>query len=120
MTVEADLYSAVQSLVGGRVFPDVAPFGTAKPYITFQQVGGEAVSFLESTLPSVKNGRFMFKVWAGSRLEAAALALQVEAALVISIAFSARPEGAPVAVSETDTEMVLYGTVQDFNVWSNR
>ncbi len=39
MTVEADIFNALSPLVGGRVFPDDAPFDTVKPYITEQQIG---------------------------------------------------------------------------------
>jgi hypothetical protein len=119
MTVEQDLFDTLKVLgAGTRVFPDVAPYGTARPYITYQQVGGEPVSFLENTLPSKKNSRFQINCWATTRLAAAALARQVEAAMVQASAFQARPLADHTATHNEDTN--LYGTLQDFSVWSDR
>ena len=58
MTTESDIVTALTSLVSGRIFPDAADFSTPKPYITYSQVGGEAVAFLERAMPSKKNGRY--------------------------------------------------------------
>jgi len=43
MTVEETIFSTLQSLVNDRVYPDIAPEETEFPYITFQQVGGDAI-----------------------------------------------------------------------------
>lgn len=118
MTTEATLFNTLKTLVSSRVYPDIAPAGTVVPYITYQQVGGEALAFVENTLPSSKNGRYQVNVWASTRAAAAALALQVEAALVQASAFQARAVGAPAATH--DTELGLYGTLQDFSIWSTR
>lgn len=118
MTVESDILAALTDLVNGRVFPDIAQAGAAPPYITYQQIGGQAPTFLERSLPSKKNGRFQVNVWAQTRKEAAALAPQVELALVQAKAFQASPIGAYSSVYENDTK--LYGTRQDFSIWSDR
>ena len=118
MTIEADIYTATKSLVGNRVVPDVAPAGVAKPYLVYQQVGGEAVNLLTQTVASKKNGRFQFAVWGTTRAAVSALMLQVESALILSTLFAARPIGAP--VSTFDSEAGLHGSRLDFSIWSDR
>jgi hypothetical protein len=121
MTVEADLFLALKSLVTAdangifSIFPDVAPAGTAVPYLTFQQVGGQVVSFMESAVVGKRNGRFQLNCWASTRAAAAALSRQVEDALVTNTTLRAIPIGAPIATYEEDT--LLYGTSQDFSIW---
>lgn len=125
MTVEADIFNTLKPLattVGPplvyRVYPDVAPIDAVKPYLVYQQVGGEAPTFLERAVPSKKNGRFQISVWADTRAAAAAIAVQIEAAMVAATAFDAKPLGAPVAVFDEETK--LRGSQQDFSVWSDR
>ena len=51
--------------------PDNLQTVTDLPRITFQQVGGQAVNFLDSAVPSKKNARFQVNCWAVSRDDAA-------------------------------------------------
>ena len=118
MTVESDLFNAVKTLVSNRVFPDIAPHGTTMPYITYQQVGGDTVAFLERAMPSKKNGYFQVNVWCTTRAAAAALILQIEEAIVTSTAFQAEAKSGPVA-GYTD-ELNTYGFFQHFSIWSDR
>lgn len=118
MTVEADLFNLLKGLVSNRVYPDVAPLNTPRSYITYQQIGGESVKYVDSTVPDRKHGLIQVNVWADTRAAAAALALQVEAALIGATAFQARPASAPISQHEPDLN--LYGTIQDFDVWSTR
>lgn len=115
MSVESIIFSSLRSLVSDRVFPDVAPEGAIRPYITYQQVGGEAINFVESTVPNKANGRFQLNVWADSRMQASATARQVEAALRGVTALQTEVLGSPFSDYEPDTK--LYGTVQDFEFW---
>lgn len=118
MTVEADVFTTIKGLCGNRAFPDLAPLNTTKPYVTYTQIGGEAVSYVENVVPDIQNGRFQFNVWGTSRSQCSALMLQIEAALVTSSLFQARPVGAP--LSGYDYDMALYGSQMDFSVWSSR
>lgn len=118
MTVEASIFTALSGLCSNRVFPDVAPFGTALPYITYTQVGGEAFSHLANTVPDKQNGRFQFNVFGTTRSACMALMAQIETALVTATAFQARPIGAP--VNTYDHDMQLYGCMCDFSIWSSR
>lgn len=118
MTVESDLFALLSPLAGARVYPDVAPAGVARPCITYQQVGGESLAYIEAGVPNAKNGRFQVNCWGTTRLAVAALALQVENAMLTASAFQARPLGGPTAVYEEDPPM--FGTRQDFSIWSTR
>jgi hypothetical protein len=118
MTVEADVFSLLAPLVSGRVFPDIAPPNTQLPYMTYQQIGGAVVTFIDPAIPSKKNGAFQINVWAGRRAEASALALAVETAMLGATAFQARPMAALLATNEPS--LSLYGTIQEFSIWSER
>lgn len=103
-----------------RVFPDVAPPGTAAPYVTWQTVGGSPIVYQDNALPDMRNSWVQITCWAVSRLESTQLALAVESALVLAAsgAFGARPRSALRAMfSETDD---LRGTAQDFDIWAPR
>jgi hypothetical protein len=117
MTVEADLVTVLET-VADRVFLDFAKVSTARPYVTLQQVGGWGVSFSDATVPDSKHGEFQVNVWADSRVAAAALMLQVEAALIQASQFVARPIAAP--VSDFDADVPVYGSRQSFSVFSDR
>jgi hypothetical protein len=115
MSIEADLFARLGTLVAGRVYPDVAPEGAALPYLTYQQVGGEIIGFIEGTLPSKRNGRFQISVWDTSRLSASELMRQVEASLVTSATLRALPMGAAVATYDEATQR--RGARQFFSIW---
>jgi len=115
MTVESTIFNALTGLASGRVYPDVAPENAARPYITYQQVGGQAINFLEQTTPSKKNGRWQVNVWADDRITAAAMSRTVEDTLRTTTALQTTVLAAPVAGYESDTK--LYGTRQDFSFW---
>lgn len=115
MSVEQSIYDALRVMVANRVYPDVAPDGVARPYITYQQVGGQSVNFLEPGTPSMKNGRFRVTVWAATRTEAAALMRQIEDALrVVPALHTTVLTG---AAAMTDPETPLKGAQQDFSFW---
>ena len=118
MTIEADIFTALKGLVGNRCFPDFAPLSTARPYITYVQIGGEALNYIDDTLPNGKQGRFQLNVWGDTRASVSALMLQVEAAMIQATAFQARPLSAP--SSAYDHDSLVYGSMQDFNVFSAR
>jgi len=119
MSLESDLFNTLKALVGNRFYPDVAPSGVVKPYGTYQQVGGDAPTFL-SGVPSKRNARMQINFWSLTRAEANALAVQAEAALeaATSAVFQAKPLGAFVADQEEETK--LFGTRQDFSIWADR
>ena len=118
MSYEADLYALLKGLVGNRMIPDVAPIGTAHPYITWQAVGGQSLRFLDNTAGDKRNTRLQINTWAKTRPEATAIARQIEDALCATSLFTATPLGE--AVSDYDSETKTYGAMQDFSVYSTR
>ena len=118
MTVETQIYTVLKSLVGDRCFPDFAPLGTVRPFITFEQVGGEALHNLDGTLPDKKHGRFEIGVYADSRSACAAIALQVEAAMSAATAFQSVAIHAP--MSDYAIDVKIYSSTQNFSIYSTR
>lgn len=115
MSIETILFASLQGLVAGRCYADAAPELTARPYITYQQVGGAGLNFIDAAVPSKKNGRFQINVWADSRSQASPLAGQVEDTLRAVAALQTTVLAAPVATYDPDTK--LKGTRQDFSFW---
>jgi hypothetical protein len=115
MTVESDLFDALSPLVDGRVFPLRAEPDCEVPYITYQQVGGRSVAFLESGIPSRRNGRFQINVWSDDFQEAATLMRAVHDALVPSATLRATALGEPIA--RIEDEVALFGAEADFSIW---
>lgn len=118
MTVEEHIHTTLAALAGGRVYPDVAPEGTAAPYIVYQQVGGQGLNHTEGTLPTAENCRIQLATWCASRIEATTLAQQAEALLLAATAFQATTLGNRTSLLDDDTN--LRGARQDFSVWVPR
>ena len=111
MSIEATIYNALKGLVSDRVFPDVAPEGTQKPYATYQQVGGAAYNYTEGGAVGARNARVQVNVWAASRLEASTIGNAAEDALrnvpgTVVL-------GAATSIYEPDTQ--ARGHIQDFS-----
>lgn len=113
MSVEDSIYQALAPLVGNRVYRMVARDAPQRPYMTFQQVGGSPVNYMESKRPSKTRGRFQVNVWADDLDGAVALARQAEALLVESITLRGFVETGQVTTYESDTD--LFGVRQDFS-----
>jgi hypothetical protein len=117
MSLEATLTAILKS-VSPRVFADFAPTTTQRPYITFQQIGGEVIQTLANEVASKENADMQISVWADSRTAAKTAIKQIEAAIVASPEFVARQQGA--AVSDYDADMERYCSRQDFSIWADR
>ncbi len=116
MSVESLIFDTLKGLVSNRVYPDIAPEGvTALPRITYFQVGGRGLNFVENVPVGKKNGVFQVTCWGATRLQVAALSRQVEDALKSEDDLYPFIEGAPVAIHEPDTK--LFGTAQRFSFW---
>ena len=118
--LEESLYAALSPLVAGRVFPDVAPLDTPRPYITYQQIGGDANGYIGKELPDHEHALVQLNIWADTRLAASLVRKLAEANLVAATAFEARPASGPIAQHEPDLTPPGYGTRQDFNIWTPR
>lgn len=101
-----------------RVFPDVAPISTERPYVTYQQIGGTAIQPLGREVPSKRNAFVQVNVWADTRAEASALSERIDAAFRLATTMQATPMAEP--ISTNDDDLRLRGTIQEFNVWADR
>ena len=117
MTMESDL-SALLKTKCPRVFPDVAPSGTALPYVTWQGIGGESLGFLDNTAGDKRNTLMQVNAWASTRLQALQLIREIEDAMRASGAFVCRPTGEPLSTYEPDVP--VYGCLQRFEILSTR
>lgn len=111
---ESNIVTALGTLVSSRVYPDVAPLNAVLPFATFQQVGGQAVNYLEGVSSDKKNARMQVNVWASTRAQAMTLIRQVEDEMC-KTPILANVEGA--AIARYDDQTKQYGAIQDFSVW---
>lgn len=115
MTVETVLYAALSPLVSGRVYPMIAAPNCARPFITYQQVGGRSVSFLESGVVGKRNGRFQFNVWSDDFQEAMTLMRSLADLIVDHPTLRAYALGE--AIARYEDEVLLFGAESDFSIW---
>lgn len=116
--IEKAIYDLLKGMVGGRVYPDVAPLNAPMPYITYQQVGGRSVTYLGRDLPGTLHAHMQVNVWGPDRLAVAGLARNIQDAFILTPSITTEPLGAPVSVYEEDTK--LYGSRQEFSCWYDR
>ena len=117
MSVEQQLFDVIKAICP-RAFTDFAPLTTQRPYVTWQAIGGRSLRFLENTPVDARNSIFQVNVWADTRQSATTLALQIEDALCAYSLFTATPNGE--AVGDFDADVPVYGTRQDFSIYSTR
>lgn len=110
--------TALLKTICPRVSPDFAKAGTVQPYIIYQGVGGQAINFLDKTVPSKKNSDVQISVWAETRTEASSLIEQIEVAMIQATEFDAEPIAAASHDYDHDTER--RSARQDFSVWYDR
>lgn len=116
-TLEATLHQALQALCP-RVYPDVAPEGTATPYVVWHQLGGMAAQYVEGPMAGRRNCLVQINVWHESRLVANQLSLDIEAALTTHPTLQAQAQSALSAAYDEDA--ALRGSMQDFSLWADR
>lgn len=112
--IEPTLVATLGALVGGRAYPDFAPAGTAKPFVTWQQVGGQSRAALDATASALKNARIQINVWAATRQEAMTLIRAIEDAVAVEPLLGV-PQGGAVALY--DEAAAMRGARQDFSFW---
>lgn len=113
MTMESDLYTLLKTQCP-RVFPTVAPIGTPKPYVVFQQMGGWVINPLDNSVPGLKNARMLIKVWGTDPQEVFLLSDQIEDAMRGAAGFKAHPDAA--RYSDYDSDLTLHMSEQEYSV----
>lgn len=116
MSIESDLV-ALMKAINPRTYPDVAPEGTTTPYVTWQQIGGQSMRYLDGTADS-RYPLIQINVWSQTRIESSTLIQQIEDAICASAAFQALPQGEPISAHERETG--LYGSMQRFEIFGAR
>jgi hypothetical protein len=117
MALEESLNTLLRTICA-RTSPDFAPPETERPYVTWQQIGGDSLIPLDSSIPSHENAEIQIDVWANTRVEAKSIIKQIEAALIQTQTMTARPAGA--SASDFDSAMRVYCSSQDFKIWHTR
>lgn len=117
MSMETDLHALLLAHCP-RVFPDVAPSGTARPFVTWQGLGGESLGYLDNTASDKRMTLMQINCWSTTRLQALQTIRGIETALRATAAFTATPQGEAASTYESDTQ--LYGCVQRFEIFSLR
>jgi hypothetical protein len=117
MSMESDLQALLLAKCP-RSFPDVAPSGTARPFVTWQGIGGESLGFLDNTAASHRHTLMQVSCYATTRFAALQLIRDIEAAIRATTAFIGRPQGEPMSTYEPDT--LLFGCVQRFEIYALR
>lgn len=117
MSLEAELVTVLKA-VSPHVYAGFAKTSTPRPYIIFQQIGGDVIVSLSNQLGDLENAFMQIDVWADSHSAAKAAIRQIEAALVSSSVLTARPLSAP--SSDYDADMERYSSRQDFSIWAAR
>lgn len=112
MSLESTIFNALRELVDNRIFADFAPEGTARPFITYQAVGGAPINMLDGTVPDKEFTRVQVNVWAATRLEASGLGKQAENILRGVAALQTTVLTGRIATF--DEVAKLRGTMQDF------
>lgn len=110
MATEIEVVAVAAGLVSGRCYPDTAPVGTAKPYMTYQNIGGTPIDPINGSDPGSEFARLQFNVWADTRLAANALMRSLIAALRVD-PVSGRPIGG--LIGRYDELGKLRGAQQD-------
>lgn len=117
MSMESDLVTLLKTLCP-RVFPDVAPYETPTPYVTFQHIGGTPLRYVDNAPADKRHSMLQINTWSATRSEALTLSRAIEEALCASTAFTAQPDSEPIGDVEGDTDR--RGCLQDFSVWAPR
>lgn len=119
MSVESDLVTALTPLVGtGRVYRGIPPQGvTVLPRITYQNVGGVALNFLERAVIGKRNARVQINAWAANPVAAVALSNAIDNTMRTDATLQCSVLGAWVQTDEPENQ--LFGSRQDFSLWGD-
>lgn len=115
MAVQETLYTALQSLVGGRLFPVVAPSTVTLPYAVYQVISQVPQNVLADT-PGLYNTRIQVDVFARLYSEGQTLKASIRSAMASGFGNSAK-EILTQDLFEEDAR--LHRVTMDWSVWHN-
>lgn len=118
MSIETDVVVVLKS-VCPRVHPRTAPEGVARPYFTYQRIGGPSLRYVDGTAADKRSALMQVSVWAETAAQADDLIQRAEAALCASPLFVVDPQGESLELPyEPDAR--LYGCLQRFSIVGSR
>lgn len=115
-----ELLTAVLRTVCPRVSPDVAPLDTPRPYVTYQQIGGQSWRYIDLTPADNRHAIVQINVWADTRRDARNLIQAIEDALCSATSIVADPMSEPQSDSTELTDRTVYGSLQDYEIVAPR
>lgn len=119
MTIDSDIFNAlalntgVSSMVGARIYPNVAPEEVAKPYIIITRILTNHQNSLDGT-NALRNPHFQIDMFGTRRDDLRILADAVQASMMAA-SFPAVP-GNDLETYEPDTR--IHHIIQDYSVWT--
>lgn len=124
MALEEELLARMR-LHCPRVLSPTAPYGTARPYLTWQHIGGTAFRFLDNSAPDKRNAFIQVNAWADNKKAAFDLLRAIEDELcIVDGGFTAvpmeEPSDAYIEGDEGQQPGALKGALQTFKVWGVR
>lgn len=117
IVTRAGAYSGLNTLISGRIYPDVAPQKPTAPFVIYQEISALPFHAMNNTPRTTF--RYQFDAYATTKTGAVALAVQVIAAFNFfsdaTIAACLLDDGAS-EVTELDKIAQLYRSRRDFKI----
>jgi len=110
--IQETVYTALQSLVSGRVYPQVAPDKPTAPYIVYARVASSPENTLSSGQP-IQQTRLQVDIFDKTYAGAIALAEQVIAAMTGATVNAIQI----LEMDQYEPDVKLHRVVHDYSIW---
>lgn len=117
MSLETD-FVAVLKTCCDSVFPGSAPASQPRPFVTWEQLGGDAARYVDNTPMAKRLALLQVDTWATTKAAAMQLAREIEDALCAATTITARPLSDQ--SGRQDEYVDAYGVTQEFEVHGAR
>jgi len=84
VSIQSEIITALASVAGARVYPDLAPQDAALPLVIYKRTAYEPLMKLDG-YASLTKSTFMFECWATTKAGSLTLAGQVQTAIEASV-----------------------------------
>ena len=110
--IQEQLFTALSGVVGGRVFPNIAPNNIAKPYLVYSRVASTPENTLADGVP-VENTRVQIDCLDTTYADVIALAQAVKAAMKAS----GLTNLLLLEQDQYEPDALLHRVILDFSIW---
>ena len=110
--IQEDVFSALSSVVGGRVYPNIAPNNVPKPYVVYARVSSSPENTLGDGSP-IDNTRLQVDCYDNTYAQAVALAEAVKAAFKASAITHLLLQ----EQDQFESDALLHRVILDFSLW---